>query len=87
MTISIFFMVIYYIGDKNIVINQRRKNMNKKTIIERIGDFIIDKIRKKKLIKRAIEDGRDVDGDVIFYDDTVYYVHIMKKYIKRIGEC
>ena len=60
--------------------------MIRKNLLERIIDFVTDKIRKKRILEIAMEYAQNLDGDVVVYNDTVYYVHIMDNYVKRIGE-
>ena len=59
--------------------------MNKKTIIERIGDFIVDRIRKKKIVE-LFKKYNNEDSGVYIYMDVVYYINLSANEFKRIGE-
>lgn len=59
--------------------------MNKKTIIERVGDFITDLFRKKKVLELFKKYNNEESG-VYIYMDVIYYVNIIDNSVKRIGE-
>lgn len=59
--------------------------MNKKTIIERIGDFTTDLFRKKKVLELFKKYNNEESG-VYIYMDIIYYVNIIDNHVKRIGE-
>lgn len=52
-------------------------------IIKHFGNFIIDSIRKPKILEKALENGCDVDGDIVIYKGVVYFVYIYTGYIRR----
>lgn len=45
---------------------------------------IIDHFRKPMIFKHAEKSGCDIDGDIIVYRGTKYYIHILAGILKRV---
>lgn len=47
---------------------------------------IIDCFRKPMIFKRAQKAGCDIDGDIVTYHGTRYYVNILADIVRRVNE-
>lgn len=45
---------------------------------------IVDIFRKRKILKYARYSGYDVDGDIVVYKGSTYYVYILDNVCKRV---
>ena len=62
------------------------KKQDIKKYIRKATNYIIDMTRKKKIFERARICGRDCDGDIIRYEGTTYYIHIINNVLRRVEE-
>lgn len=46
--------------------------------------MIAKKVLIKKIIKKAIKSGCDIDGDVVHYKDKKYYVNVLSNIVREI---
>ena len=54
-----------------------------RNILINLKNSIVDRFRRKAIIKTAIEHGCDIDGDIIYYKGIYYVIHIMDGIIYR----
>ena len=54
-----------------------------RNILINLKNSIVDRFRRKAIIKIAIENGCDIDGDIICYKGIYYVIHIMNGIIYR----
>ncbi len=47
---------------------------------------IVDLFRKRRILKAARKCGCDVDGDVLVYKGTTYFVYCLLNYVIRINK-
>lgn len=49
----------------------------------KLKNSIVDRFRRRSIIKTAIENGCDIDGDIICYKGIYYVIYIMDGIIYR----
>ena len=54
-----------------------------RNILIKLKNSIVDRFRRKAIIKTAIESGCDIDGDIICYKGIYYVIYIMDGIIYR----
>lgn len=56
-----------------------------RNLLIKLKNSIVDRFRRREIIKTAIENGCDIDGDIIYYKGIYYVIHIMNGIIYRSG--
>ena len=54
-----------------------------KNILINLKNSIVDRFRRKAIIKTALEHGCDIDGDIICYKGIYYVIYILDDIIYR----
>ena len=54
-----------------------------RNLLIKLKNSIVDRFRRKAIIKTAIENGCDIDGDIICYKGIYYVINIMNGIIYR----
>ena len=49
----------------------------------KLKNSIVDRLRRRAIIKTAIDNGCDIDGDIICYKGIYYVIYIMDGIIYR----
>ncbi len=54
-----------------------------RNILINLKNSIVDRFRRRAIIKTAIENGCDIDGDIICYKGIYYVIYILDDIIYR----
>ena len=54
-----------------------------RNILIKLKNSIVDRFRRRAIIKTAIKNGCDIDGDIICYKGIYYVIYIMNDIIYR----
>lgn len=54
-----------------------------KNLLIKLKNSIVDRFRRRAIIKTALKNGCDIDGDIICYKGIYYVIHLMNGIVYR----